>query len=227
MTANDPRLILLIAAGLVCFSCPGIDGRGQRRYRGYDDRCLNMTIDDVEYIALLVSDPFLNSFDIARYANDNDWEDTIDAERYQTNLTYPLTKYERRTLVRSIVANLNVHNDQHLTNSPCVRDIRHFAKSSRNCCSKRLCEFRHSLTTVYPSEIYSNSVGVLNKNYVYVSKFFCDTYLLILYDRLVLAAKSDYEIGRIMRRDIDADNFLYIFISNFINYLSINDMCKK
>lgn len=178
--------------------------------------CLNLTSDELEYISLIVSRPFL---------------DTIQLYDIEFEITHPLNDDEKRFLIRSILTNLNLYNNKYQLNAPIyldyyVEEIIKYSKSQR-CCSDRLCKFQKSLNADnVPYEIYVKNTDPFYKNYVYATKIFCNTYIMQLYNRFLLIPQEDkvYIRSRLYEIIYD-DKFLEKFAKHVVEYVKMNKFC--
>lgn len=187
--------------------------------------CLNMTTDELEYLSLLVSRPFLDTFNIDTGNNDA-----------AHIITYPLDEEERRFLIRSMLSNINLFMKKRELNSPkyleyYVNEIIKYS-NSQTCCSERLCKFQKQLKIDETQfEMYTNNIDVFYRHYAYGTKLFCNAYVLIMYNRFLhvwdTPNTDTKQFVRSIMFDIMNDNsLLYLISTHVMQYVSSNKFCK-
>lgn len=208
MYCSVPPYIIAVMAFILLFSST------EKNESPSGSCCLNMTTDEMEYISLLVSRPFLETFNLH--------EVTVDVSK-------ALDDKERRFLATAILTNQNLYNDKRQLNAREYTDyyIDELFKYSESaaCCSKRSCDFVKNLVSDNaPYDLYVKNTDPLYVNYVYVTKTFCSTYILQLFKRYTQQTDKMYARSRLY--DVMYDNkFFNIFVNHLTDYMKKNKLC--
>lgn len=171
----------------------------------------NVTMNNFEYISLIVSRNFLDSFDIGPSASLHD--------------------KERRLLTQSILSNFNLYVRNEQLNSPICLDfyVENILNNSKVLprYSEELCKFRNSLDVEnVPFEIYINNTDAMYRNYVYMTKTFCNAYILLLYNRFSSLENYSEKLDQnILFGALAQNNILFLFSAHLLQFIKTNKIC--
>lgn len=182
---------------------------------------VNLTERELQYVGLITSRSFLNTFEVT--------------ENGSSELDRPLDDAETRFLTRTILSGLIDSRDTGRASNfkeyldYYEREVVNY-RGPRLCCTGTFCEFRkrfRSDNALY--EIFVNNVDATNNDYAYITKSFCHAYILVTFRRF--SAIADDPIYEFLRNDAYMTFHESVFLNRFAlhidKYIESNRFCKN
>lgn len=206
-----PSFILLF---VICLSSVGHLGGISNTQPSIKVTCLNMTMEELDFIRLLTSDEFFTTF-----------SDPTDDKLKP--LMYSINDEERQYLIRSIVSTVLVaeHKYESLQYLDYyVDEINQYRNGC--CCSERYCQFGKNLREEpLWTNLFMKNTDVFFNNYAYIAKSFYDSYIIIIFRRCLAANNDKYSYFRSLFNKLSGDWLLYILRQRLMQFLEVTIKC--